>query len=132
MSIATIPPRHWPTTGAFADRPRRANRLLEYFVVLEMICQVALISSAFAPFRVVFRVAVFGVSLGLLIVLPSRGKFHPAGKAAIFVMVIPALSMLNPRINSATAAAAQFALYLAILGPLFWVSRLRIDLAEMR
>lgn len=132
MAIATTPPRHWAAPSTVAVRPRRANRLLEYFVVLEMICQVALISPAFAPFRVGFRVAVFGVSLVLLFVLPGRGKLHPAAKAAFFVMVILGLSMLNPGINSATAAAAQFALYLAILGPLFWVSRLRIDLAEMR
>ena len=47
-------------------------------------------------------------------------------------MVILGLSMLNPGVNSATSAMAEFGLYLAVLGPLFWISRIRIDLAEMR
>ena len=115
-----------------AVRPSRPSRLLEYFVILEIICQVALLSPTLAPLRIVFRIAVFGVSLGLLLVLPGQGKLHPAAKAAFFVIAIVALSMLNPGINSATSAAAQSALYLATVAPLFWVPRLRIDLAEMR
>lgn len=99
---------------------------------LELICQLALLSPTLASFRVVFRTAVFGVSLGLLFVLPGHGRQHPAAKAAFFVMVILAVSMLNPGVNSATAAAAEFGLYLAVLGPLFWVARVRIDLTEMR
>ena len=101
-------------------------------MAVELLCQLALLSSTLAPFRVVFRIAVFGLSLGLLFVLPGHGKQHPAARAAFFVMVILAVSMLNPGVNSATAAAAEFALYLAVLAPLFWVSRIRIDLAEMR
>ena len=99
---------------------------------MEFICQLALLSSTLAPFRIVFRTAVFGVSLGLLFVLPGHGKRHPAAKAAFFVMVTLGVSMLNPGVNSATAAAAEFGLYLAVLGPLFWISRIRIDLTEMR
>jgi len=99
---------------------------------MELLCQLALLSSTLAPFRIVFRTAVFSVSLGLLFVLRGSGRQHPAARAAFFVMVILAVSMLNPGVNSATAAAAQFALYLAVLAPLFWISRIRIDLAEMR
>ena len=64
--------------------------------------------------------------------LPGHGKQHSSAKAAFFVMVVLAISMLNPGINSAAAAAAEFGLYLAVLAPLFWVSRIRIDLPEMR
>ena len=101
-------------------------------MALELICQLALLSDTLAPFRVVFRTAVFGVSLGLMFLLPGHGKQHPAAKAAFFVLVILAVSLLNPGINSMTAAAAEFGLYLAVLAPLFWVSRIRIDLTEMR
>jgi hypothetical protein len=132
MAIATTSPRYWPPSGAAAVRPRRASRLLEYFVLLEIISQLALLSSTLAPFRLFFRIAAFGVSLALLFVLPGHGKHHPAAKAAFLVMVILGLSMLNPGVNSSTAAAAQFAIYLAVLAPLFWVSRIRIDPAEMR
>jgi hypothetical protein len=115
-----------------AVRQPRASRLLEYFILLEIISQLALLSSTLAPFRVFFRIAAFGVSLALLFVLPGHGKQHPAAKAAFLVMVILGLSMLNPGINSSAAAAAQFGIYLAVLAPLFWVSRIRIDPAEMR
>ncbi|HVB78658.1 MAG TPA: hypothetical protein VNE82_01775 [Candidatus Binataceae bacterium] len=132
MATATPPPQHWPSLAGNPRRQPKPSRLLEYFVVLEIICQLALLSSALAPFRVVFRTAVFGVSLGFLFVLPGHGRQHPAARAAFFVMAILAVSMLNPGINSATAAAAEFGLYLAVLAPLFWISRIRIDLAEMR
>ena len=132
MATATTPPRSWqPPTGIPLRQPR-PSRLLEYFVGVEIICQLALLSPTLAPFRVIFRTGVFGISLALLFVLPGHGKQHPAARAAFFVMVILAVSMLNPGINSATAAAAEFGLYLAILAPLFWVSRIRIDLTEMR
>jgi hypothetical protein len=132
MAIATTPPQHWQPTAGIPLRQPKPSRLLEYFVIVELLCQLALLSPALAPFRIVFRTAVFGVSLALLFVLPGHGKQHPAAKAAFFVMVALAVSMLNPGVNSATAAAAQFGLYLAILAPLFWVSRIRIDLGEMQ
>jgi hypothetical protein len=132
MAIAKTPPQQASYPVASAARQPKPSRLLEYFVVFEIICQLALLSSTLAPFRIVFRTAVFAVSLALLFVLPGHGKQHSSAKAAFFVMVVLALSMLNPGINSAVAAAAEFGLYLAVLAPLFWVSRIRIDLPEMR
>src|SRR5438132_8577714 len=132
MAIATTPPPHWQPNAGTQIRQRKPSRLLEYFVALEIICQLALLSATLAPFRVFFRIAVFGVSMVLLFLLPGHGKQHPAAKAAFFVMVVLAVSMLNPGVNSETAAAAEFGLYLAVLAPLFWISRVRIDLAEMR
>src|SRR5271156_2773145 len=131
MAIVTPPPQQRQPPGNPLRQPK-PSRLIEYFVVMELLCQLALLSSTLAPFRIVFRTAVFSVSLGLLFVLRGSGRQHPAARAAVFVMVILAVSMLNPGVNSATAAAAQFALYLAVLAPLFWISRIRIDLAEMR
>jgi hypothetical protein len=132
MATATPPSQHWQSSAGVPLRLSKPSRLIEWFVALEIICQLALLSPAMAPFRVVFRTAVFGVSLGLLFVLPGQGKQHPAAKAAFFVIAVLGLSMLNPGINSASAAAAEFGLYLAVLAPLFWVSRIRLDLAEMR
>src|SRR5579863_3676531 len=131
MATATTLRTRWQSPAGTQPRQPRPSRLLEYFVVLEIICQLALLSETLSPFRVIFRMAVFGVSLVLLFLLRGRGKPHPAGKVAIFVMVILALSMLNPGINSVTAAAAEFGLYLSVLAPLFWVARVRIDLSEM-
>ena len=132
MAIAKTSPQQASYPAAAAARQLKPSRLLEYFVILEIICQLALLSSTLAPFRVVFRTAVFAVSLALLFVLPGYGKQHSSAKPAFFVIVVLALSMLNPGINSAVAAAAEFGLYLAVLAPLFWVSRIRIDVPEMR
>ncbi len=134
MATATTPPppQHWQPIAGNQIRQPKPSRLIEYFVALEIICQLALLSPTLAPFRIFFRTAVFGVSLVLLFLLPGHGKHHPAAKAAIFVMIVLAVSMLHPSVNSMTAAAAEFGLNLAILAPLFWVSRIRIDLAEMR
>jgi hypothetical protein len=132
MAIAKTSPQQASYPAASAGRQPEPSRLLEYFVIFEIICQLALLSSTLAPFRIVFRTAVFAVSLALLFVLPGYGKQHSSAKAAFFVMVVLALSMLNPGINSAVAAAAEFGLYLAVLAPLFWASRIRIDLPEMR
>jgi len=65
MAIATTPPQHWQPPDGISRRQPKPSRLIEYFVVMEVICQLALLSSTLAPFRIVFRIAVFGVSLGL-------------------------------------------------------------------
>ncbi|MGZ6185662.1 MAG: hypothetical protein ACXWNN_07175, partial [Candidatus Binataceae bacterium] len=95
MAIAKTPPQQASYPAASAARQPKPSRLLEYFVVFEIICQLALLSSTLAPFRIVFRTAVFAVSLALLFVLPGYGKQHSSAKAAFFVMVVLALSMLN-------------------------------------
>jgi hypothetical protein len=132
MAIAKTPPQHWRHPGAIPPPQPRPSRLLEGFVIVEIVCQLALLSGTLEHFRIVFRTAVFGLSLGLLFLLPGHGKLHPAAKAAFFMLAILALEILNPEVNSMIAAAAQSGMYLAILAPLFWVSRLRIDLSEMR
>src|SRR5260370_21398763 len=115
MAIAPTPRPPGRSTAGTQIRQPKPSRLIEYFVALEIICQLALLSPTLAPFRVFFRTAVFGVSLMLLFVLPGHGKHHPAAKAALFVIVVLGVSMLNPGVNSETSAAAQVALYLAIL-----------------
>lgn len=132
MAIAKTSAGHWPAPGVPALPRRRPSRLLEWFVVLEIVCQLALLSVSLAHFRAVFRVAAFGSSIGLLFLLPGRGKLHPAAKVAFFILALLGLELLNPGVNSMLAAAAQFGMYLAILAPLFWVSRLRLDIAAMR
>ena len=90
-------------------RPRRASRLLEYFVLVEIICELALLSSTLAPFRVFFRIAAFGVSLALLFVLPGHGKQHPAGKAAFLAATgtRAGLRMMTPTGSEETPEAAD-------------------------
>lgn len=118
--------------GNRAVRRDRAYGILELFVVGEIVCQLALLTPSLAPLRLVWRTAPFAMSLALLVLLSGRGRLHPASKAARWVFVILVISVFNPGRAAITAASAQIAMYVAILGPLFWVSRLSIDERRFR
>jgi hypothetical protein len=116
-----------------AGRNAKPTRLIEAFVIFELFCQVALLSSLFGQARFFFRFATFASNLALLAFLSKhRCRYHPASKAAGWVMAIMCLEVLNPQGNAMMAALAQIALYLAVLGPLFWVPRVKVDLKTVR
>jgi len=97
------------------------------FILLQFCLQIALLFPQFGVFRASMRIASFALSLLLLVTLGGKGPRHPAREAAIWVLVILLLSLcLHPSINTLAAGAAQFAIYLAILGPLFWASRFKM------
>jgi hypothetical protein len=100
---------------------------LESFIVVEYLCQLALLSSEIGQLRMLVRMTVFGTSLVLLLLLSGRGEPHPASAPAKLVVAIVALSLFHPNTNTVAAGGAQIAMYLAILAPLFWVSRLKVD-----
>ncbi len=103
------------------------------FVIFQFVCQLALLFDLFGSYRVYVRVAAFASSLLLLFILPrGRNRPHPSTQAAYLVVAILCLSFFHPNTNSLLAAVAQIMLYLAILGPLFWVPRLQIDLSVLR
>jgi len=106
---------------------------LRNFVIFQFVCQIALLFDLVGEYRIVVRAAAFGASLFLLLLLPkSRDRAHVATNAAFAVMAILILELFHPTTNTVIAGVAHIALYLAILGPLFWVPRLRIDVAGMR
>lgn len=105
---------------------------VELMFALGFVCQVALLSGSIGQIRVVVRMAVFGSSIALLFALRGRGTPSPAVKPAMWVLAIVALALFNPTTNTLAAGAAQVAMYLAILGPLFWVPRLSIDTSNLR
>lgn len=109
------------------------GRAVELFVLFQFACQIALLFDAFAPYRVLLRSAVFGGSLFLLAVIQlGKNRPHPSTTAAYIVIAILLLECFHPTTNSLLAATAQVALYLAILGPLFWIPRLDLDMAALR
>lgn len=116
-------------------RPRALGFVRKHAVeltfALGFACQVALLSGSIGKVRVLVRMATFGVSV-LLLALRGRGKPSPAVKTAKFILAIIALSFFNPYGNTLAASAAQAAMYVAILGPLFWVPRLSIDISTLR
>jgi hypothetical protein len=99
--------------------------------LLQITCQVALLFEAVASARVLVRCASFGISLALLFLLPGRGPTLPARRWVLAVLAIVTLSGLNPEGNTVLSRAVQVGLYLAILGPVFWVPRLEVTPAVL-
>jgi len=105
---------------------------LELFILLEFACQLALLSREIGQLRQFVRMLVFGTSIGMLLLLPGKGEAHPSAKAAKLVLAIVTLALFHPNTNTLMAGCAQIGMYLAILAPLFWVPRLKIDAPTVR
>jgi hypothetical protein len=119
--------------GSEAQSPLAARDWARNFVIFQFACQLALLFDLFGSYRILVRAAAFGSSLLLLFMLPKgRGRAHPSVMAAYWVMIILGLSFFHPTTNSLLVGSAQILLYLAILGPLFWIPRLHIDMAGLR
>jgi hypothetical protein len=111
---------------------RRARNWLCGFVLFEIACQIALLVPFLGAVRVLVRSAAFAASLSLLVLLPGSGRRHPAQRWAMAILLIVALGLVHPATSSFLAGAAQIAMYVAILSPLFWVSRLAVTAAVFR
>jgi hypothetical protein len=97
------------------------------FLIAQFLLQILLLFPQFGAARAVMRSAAFCVSLFLLVWLPGSGRKIPAQSAAMGIMFLLSLQFcFNTSMNTIQAGFAQCALYLAILGPLFWVSKLKI------
>ncbi|MDB4947852.1 MAG: hypothetical protein JWM27_501 [Gemmatimonadetes bacterium] len=126
-------PPYGPAAGPEpAVRAGRASAWVPRFVVLLILCQVALLFASIGPFRILVRVAAFGTSLALLLLRGRGGRAHPAATAAIMVLVVVFFGLANPNTTNVTGGLAQAGLYAAVLAPLFWVPRLTIDLRVLR
>ena len=104
---------------------------LELFILLEFACQLALLSREIGQLRQLVRMLVFGTSIGMLLLLPGRGETHPSATPAKLVLAIVTLALFHPN-TTLMAGCAQIGMYLAILAPLFWVPRLKIDTPTVR
>jgi hypothetical protein len=113
-----------PATG---ERKAPGAGWLYGYTALQFACQLALLTDALSPARVFIRSAVFGGSLLLLLLVPGSARSqHPVRTLAVVIMTILTLSAFNPNGGPALAVAAHWAMYLAVLAPLFWVARLEI------
>jgi len=108
------------------------SRLVETFLMFEFAAQLALAFTSLGSARMLVRIGVFAASLLLMLVLRPTRRVHPASSAAIWTITIVTLSMFHPTTNGWVGGAAQAALYVAIVAPLFWVPRLRVDIATIR
>lgn len=114
-------------------RAPRPFPYVEGFVVLQLLCQLALIAPGVGGLRIVVRAAAFGSSIALLLLLRGRGSAHPAAGPGLLVVAVLGVALFHPETAGLTAGAAQVALYTAVLAPLFWAPRLTgISLRTLR
>ncbi len=111
------------------NSPANALGALHYFMIGQFILQIMLLFPVFGAARVVMRVASFAISIAFLFLIPRNGRKHPSVNWAIAVMVIMILEFFfHPDMSTLLAGLAQCALYLGIIAPVFWVTRLNINL----
>jgi hypothetical protein len=105
---------------------------VERFVLLQLLCQLALLVPGIGPVRLLVRLAALGSSLVLLATVPGRGARHPAGAAGLAVVAVLAVCLFHPDTPSLLGGAAHAGLYIALMGPLFWVPRMRVSPESLR
>ena len=102
--------------------------LLIGYVIYELLCQLLLLVPSLASIRVVLRSAAFAASLALVLMVPGKPlSWHPARTVVTLALVIVMVSALNPAGAGPLAAFANVCLYVSIVGPIFWMSRLRVS-----
>src|SRR4051812_11714768 len=97
------------------------------YIAIQFGCQLALLTEALAPARVLFRSMALGASLFMLVAIPGRPAFrHPSRYFALAVLTIISLAAFNPESSTLLAAAAHLAFYVAVIAPVFWTMRLQL------
>ncbi len=104
------------------------------YLAFQIGCQLALLTDALAPLRVLLRTASFGFSLLALVLIraKSRGHAAPGTRWAFVVLLIVGIEFFHPTTSTPMAGVATLAMYAAILAPLFWIRRVAIDLQVLR
>lgn len=115
----------------YAPEEREADFWIRSFIIIEVVSQLAIISPLGGA-RTLIRMAAFGASLAFLVLVRGKAGFHPARTMALVVVLVLALSVVNPTAAVLPAALAQLGLYVAIMAPLFWVPRLRVTTKTLR
>jgi hypothetical protein len=121
-----------PAPDAFTESPPRygSASYLIAFVCLQFICQLMLLVQELSPIRVVIRMTAFLGSFALLVIAPPGDRERSTLQRWAFgVLLIVGFGAFNPDSSNILASAAQLALYISIIGPLFWVARLKVTFA---
>ena len=133
---ATQPLRTLPAAEPSRRKPAQPARTPAVWVqgmfLFQFACQLLMVLVDMGPLRAAMRVAVFGVSLVFLTFLPGRGRLHPAGRAAVGVVGLLAAFFFHPETNGILGGLAQIGFNLAVLSPLFWGPRIKIDSQGLR
>lgn len=109
-----------------------SGKWLYAFVLSQIGCQLLLLTEIFGAVRLFVRIAAFAASLALLLFLRAKAQPHPSARAATLMLAVVGMGFFHPERNTILAGLAQIAMYTAIIGPVFWVSRLKVDLSILR
>lgn len=115
----------------FTPAEREADFWIRWFVVIEVLTQLAVISPLGSA-RTLLRMAAFSSSLVFLVLVRGRGGMHPARNVILLIGIWLVLCVFYPTAAIFPAAGAQFALYFSILSPIFWVPRLAVTGKTLR
>jgi hypothetical protein len=119
-------------TAAVALKQDKWN-WLHNFMLIQFILQILLLIPGISAVRTLIRIGSFGLSLYLLATINTKGVNYPGKWLACTVFLILLLSLcFNFHLNSILAGLGQIAMYLSILGPLFWASKLPLSAAGFR
>lgn len=103
------------------------------FALLHLGCQLLLLVPALSSFRVVLRMAAFGVSVAFLAIIPSTRVWPSSLRTCAFwILFLLGLEFLHPDGSGPLAALAAFTMNLSILAPIFWVPRARTTPAKLQ
>src|SRR5688572_9758013 len=117
-----------PAAHPVVARVRTGKAWLLGFLVYGIACQLLLLVPALNSLRVPLRTAAFSGSLVLLLALPGRAMSkHPARAPLMIVGLLMIIAVVHPLGGGLLAAIAHVCIYIAIFGPLFWVTRLEVD-----
>ena len=102
-------------------------------MLIQFILQILLLIPGIGAARTIIRIGSFGLSLYLIVALNNRGVDYPGKWLAYGILAILGSSLcFNIHLNSLPAGLGQIAMYLAILGPLFWVGKVPLSATGFR
>jgi hypothetical protein len=129
LHAASFPDFHPPPA---AGPDSRGAPWVQRFVVFLLLCQLALLAPGIGGGRMLVRAAAFGGSLALLALLRGRGAArHPSSTPALLTLLVVGIAIFHPETTNLVAGGAQAMLYVAVMAPLFWVPRLRVDVKTL-
>ena len=122
-------PTHWRFPIAFGDRSGVRWGFPELFIASQSVLPALLYLPGTQPLRVPIRIAPFLMSL-LALAWYSRKKstatVRPSSwKWLVVCIAYLTLMIFHPYTNSLIAGMAQTLLYLSVLAPIFWASKLK-------
>jgi hypothetical protein len=98
------------------------------FMLLQFIFQILLLVPGISAVRTAVRVGSFGLSLYLLANVKNRGVDYPVKSIAYGIFGILFLALcFSFNLNSIPAGLGQIAMYVAIIAPVFWASKLPLS-----